>query len=259
MKRLMTFIIFLSITESFGFGIIGHRIVGEIAQRHLKNSTRKKLKKIAGLETLAMMANWPDFMKSDPDFYKKTNFWHFVTIPDGQSYDSIEKEPKGDVVESIKRMKMIISDKNSTKTQKLEALRFLVHFVGDIHQPLHVGKPGDRGGNDIKVKWMGQSTNLHHVWDEEMIMGKELSFTEYANELDHGDNRLIRTWMKDDINVWIKESMELRNQAYSTLTKNNEGEYDLGYKYSFDNIESLEKRMLQAGVRLAELLNKNLK
>lgn len=255
----MNIIIILLSSYAYSFGILGHRIVGEIAQKHISKATQKKLNKIAGNETLAMMANWPDFMKSDREFSNRTYYWHFVTIPDGMTYETIEKEPKGDIVESIGRMIEIISDKNASNSQKLEALRFLVHFIGDIHQPLHVGLPDDRGGNDVKVRYFGEMTNLHHIWDENLIKGQELSFTEYANEINHAEKSEIKIWENDDIHVWIKESMELRKQAYSTLSVNKDGAFEVGYRYSYDNIASLNRRLLQAGIRLAFVLDKNLK
>ncbi len=235
-------------TTAWSWGPTGHRVVGEIAQRYLSKSAQRGIKKLVGKEGLGMMSNWPDFIKSDHN-YDHCSPWHYVTIPDGQTYDQIEKDPKGDVVEAIERMIVTLKDKNADHVKKIEALKFLVHFVGDIHQPLHVGKPGDRGGNNVKVKWFGKEVNLHHLWDEELIEFQKLSYTEYATALDIVGKSTIKSWMKDDINVWIRESMDLRPNVYDV------GNSILSYDYNFKNIAHLNRRLLQGGVRLAAILN----
>ncbi len=241
--------LFVTLESAVAWGPTGHRVVGEVAQRYLDRSAEKGLEKLVGKEGLGMMANWPDFIKSDRSFdYAQP--WHYVTIPEGQTYEQSEKEPKGDIVEAIGRMINILKDKHESKENKIQALKFLVHFVGDIHQPLHVGKPGDRGGNDVKVKWFGKEVNLHHLWDEELIEFQKLSYTEYATALDIVDKSTIKAWMKDDINVWIKESMDLRSTVYDV------GNGALSYDYNFKTIAHVNRRLLQGGVRLAAILNK---
>lgn len=238
----------ISLNFAHAWGPTGHRIVGEVAQRHLSKSALKGIEKLVGKESLAIMANWPDFIKSDRSF-DNASYWHYVTIPDGQTYEQIEKDPKGDIVEAIGRMIVILKDKNQSKENKIQSLKFLIHFVGDIHQPLHVGKPGDRGGNDVKVQWFGKEVNLHHLWDEELVDFQKLSYTEYASSIDIVDKSTIKSWMKDDINVWIKESMDLRSAVYDV------GNGMLSYDYNFKNIAFLNQRLLKGGVRLAAILN----
>lgn len=230
------------------WGPTGHRVVGEIAQRYINKSTKREIQKLVGKEGLAIMSNWADFIKSDKTF-DHVKPWHYVTIPDGETYQQIQKDPKGDVVEAIARMVAILKDKNQTKEIKVQSLKCLIHFIGDIHQPLHVGKPGDRGGNDVKVTWFGKEVNLHHLWDEELIDFQKLSYTEYATSLDIVDKSTIKAWMKDDINVWVKESMDLRLSVYEI------GNGVLSYEYNFKNIANLNQRLLQGGVRLAAVLN----
>jgi hypothetical protein len=244
----LTFMILFS-ANCLAWGPTGHRVVGEIAQRYLNHSAERGIKKLVGKEGLGMMSNWPDFVKSDRSF-DHASPWHYVTIPDGLTYEQIEKDPKGDIVEAIGRMIATLKDKNADQVKKIQALKFLVHFVGDIHQPLHVGKPGDRGGNDVKVKWFGKAVNLHHLWDEELIDFQKLSYTEYATALDIVEKSTIKSWMKDDINVWIKESMDLRATVYDV------GDGNLSYEYNFKNVAHLNRRLLQGGVRLAAILNK---
>ena len=122
-------------------------------------------------------------------------------------------------------------------------------MVGDIHQPLHVGKPGDRGGNDVKVKWAGGDSNLHRVWDSEVIDGTQLSYTELAESLAKPDASKIKTLQNNNIRTWAYESMSYRKQVY------NYGNGKLGYQYAYKNLPAVQERLLQAGVRLAGILN----
>lgn len=252
MKKLLFCALFVSV-NSFAWGPIGHRIVGKIAENHLDHKAKKALDKIMGPETLAIVSNWPDFIRSD-QAWAVANTWHFVTIPEGQTYETIEKDPHGDVVEAIARFQKILKDKKSSMEEKQQAVKFITHFVGDIHQPLHVGKETDRGGNSVKVKWFNADTNLHHVWDEGLINYQQLSYTEYAAMIDHAKKEEKEDWQNDDIAVWIKESMDARPMVYDIGT-----EAKLGYDYNFKNIKLLNERLLKAGIRLAKILNDSLK
>jgi hypothetical protein len=122
-------------------------------------------------------------------------------------------------------------------------------MIGDIHQPLHVGKPGDRGGNDVKVKWAGKDSNLHRVWDSDIIDDTRLSYTELAQSLGKPNAETVKKWQQASVREWAKESMALRPKVY------NIGNGSLGYRYSYVNMPFVRERILKAGVRIAGLLN----
>lgn len=252
MKKLLFCSLLISV-NSFAWGPTGHRIVGKIAENHLTIKSKKALAQILGNEMLPIVTNWPDFIRSDRDWDKAVT-WHYVTIPEGKTYAEIEKEPKGDIVEAIGRFTEVLKNKKSTLEEKQQAIKFLAHFVGDIHQPLHVGKPGDKGGNDVKVKWFQEETNLHHVWDENLIELQKLSYTEYVVMLDRLKKDEIEKIQADDISVWIKEAIAARPQVYDIGS-----DAKLGYDYNFKNIKLLNERLVKAGLRLAKILNDCLK
>lgn len=257
MKLLVTTLAVAFSMQSFAWGPNGHRIVGEIASKHLNAKAQKEVKRILGTETLAQVAVWADFIKSDPN-WRHANPWHYVSIPDGKTYKSIDKNKKGDVVSAIEKFTKVLANKKASKKERNEALKFLVHLVGDIHQPLHVGHAHDRGGNSVEVEWFGEDSNLHKVWDEDLIEMQKLSFTEYTNFINHASKKDITSWQKDGIQVWVKESMSLREQVYEIVkNKKKYGKYK-EYTYNFVNINDLNKRLLQAGIRLAGILNKSL-
>ena len=141
--------------------------------------------------------------------------------------------------------------KKSSLSQEEEAfaLKCLIHLVGDIHQPLHVGNGTDRGGNDVKVTYFWKSSNLHTVWDTGIIEGQNLSFTEYVDWIDAPTKEELSRWKSDGIMVWTEESIACRSQIYD-LPENKK----INYRYNYDNISTVNSRLLKAGIRLAGVL-----
>jgi hypothetical protein len=174
--------IFLA-TALFPWGIRGHRIVARIAENHLTENARKKVNKLLAEDTLPKVANEPDSFRSDSKWKCAAPF-HYVSIEDKENYLSAGKNAKGDIVRALFYFEDVLRNKKSTPAMKTVALKWLVHLVGDLHQPLHVGRACDRGGNSTEVGWFKAKTNLHKVWDVELINYDELSFSEYAAEID---------------------------------------------------------------------------
>lgn len=123
-------------------------------------------------------------------------------------------------------------------------------MVGDIHQPLHVGTGDDRGGNDTRVQWMGENSNLHRVWDSNMIESRQMSYTEISANIDVIDAGTIEEWQNATVRDWAYESMELRDDVYN-LPDNNR----IGYEYRYANYDLVKEQLVKAGVRLAGVLN----
>lgn len=251
MKNLILITTLLSIYSplSFSWGKTGHRIVGEIAQKNLNDKAKKALKELLGDEELWHASTWPDEIRSDPKM-GHTAFWHYVSIPTGKSYFDQKRSKDGDVIEALYRFEEVLRDPKAAKDKKIEALKFIDHFVGDLHQPLHVGLAEDRGGNSIRVKWFRDESNLHTVWDEEIIDFEKLSYSEYANYLNKGTEETKKSYQKGWFLDWSKESMELRTKVYDLPENKN-----LGYEYSFKVKPIVEERLKQAGIRLAYVLN----
>lgn len=240
---------FRTAKEEFFWGQTGHRVVGHIADGMLSKKALKNVKRVLGHETLAEVSTWMDEVRSDRAFdYAQT--WHYTTIPDGQTYEEAEKQENGDVIWAIEKIVRELKEGNLSAEQEAINLKFLVHLVGDIHQPLHVGNGEDRGGNQVQVQWFGSNTNLHSVWDTRMIDGKQFSYTELANKINHPSKADIASWQNATVRDWAKESVSYREQVY-TVPENGR----LSYRYSFDNFDLVEQRLLQAGVRLAGVIN----
>ena len=250
MKKLI--LIFLGITlmtESFGWGSTSHRATGLIAEQYLSAKARKRISKILGQESLAIVSTWMDEIRSDST-YNYTTDWHYTTVPDGSKYEDVEAKPDGKIIMMIEKIAIDLKSGTLSAKQQAEYLKILVHLVGDLHQPLHVGKPGDRGGNDIKVKWAGGDSNLHRVWDSDMVDDTKLSYTELAQSLGKPDKETLKKWQQTTVRDWAMESVSYRPQVYAI------GNGSLGYRYSYKNMPLVKTRILQAGIRLAGLLNK---
>jgi hypothetical protein len=265
--RLFTCMAALALLPSpaFAWGKTGHRVVAAIADRQLSGLARAHVEQILGPgESLDEAANWPDEMRSAPgDFWQKTATpWHYVTL-NGIVYDHAPSE--GDALEALNHFSKTLQDPAASREDKQLALRFVVHLVGDLHQPLHNGKCCDKGGNDVKVTWFGKPTNLHVVWDSQIVDEEQLSFTELAAKLERhiANDDVIRWW---DINPrdWMSESAQIRDTLYPPPAKPKKGQKakkgqpllpDLSYGYVFKFTPVMERRLSQGGVRLAAYLN----
>lgn len=242
------FIFTISFNKVHAWGSTGHRVIGLIAEKHLSRKARKKIKAILGNETLAEVSTYMDFIRSNPKYdYMVT--WHYATIPDGETYSGAPE--KGDAVQAIKRLVEELKSKNFTYEDEVFNLKCLVHLIGDIHQPLHVGNGKDRGGNDFKVQYFWRKSNLHRVWDEGLISEQKYSYTEYTDWINHPTDLQLKNWSSLNALDWAKESQMHRQQVYNTV-KNKER---MNYKYNYNNISLLNERLLQAGIRLANVLN----
>ena len=255
-------------SPAFAWGKTGHRVIAAIADTQLSGLARAHVEQILGPgESLDEAANWPDEMRSAPgEFWQKTATpWHYVTL-NGIIYD--HAPPEGDALEALARFSRTLRDPNAGLTDRQLALRFIVHLVGDLHQPLHVGKCCDKGGNDVKVTFFGKPTNLHAVWDSQLVDDEQLSFSELAAKLERhiSPEDVVKWW---DINPrdWVSESAELRDTVYPTAAdmpkpvkgkKRKRGEVvlpDLSYSYVYKFTPVMERRLSQSGVRLAAYLN----
>lgn len=236
------------------WGVLGHRIVGQIAEDHLTAKAKKGVASVLGYESLAISANWADFIKSDSS-YNYMSSWHYVNLAAGldqnQVFDYLETEKAPNVYNGIPEMIKVLKNKASTFSQKQLAMRMLVHLVGDLHQPMHTARLEDRGGNDVHETWFGQKTNLHRIWDSDLLDFQQLSYTEYAAAIDHASAIQIYNWQHTTLKQDAYESYLLCNQIYAKTPP----ESRLSYQYNFEFVAPLNQQLLKAGIRLAKILN----
>lgn len=256
-KKLAVLVIIIMLPLLAGaWGPLGHRITGQIADSYLKPSARKAIKSILGNETLAMSANWADFIKSDSN-YKYLNNWHYVNLPAGLSKNDVfiflDKNPGSNIYNKTKEMVALLKNPQTPANKKVFALRMLVHLMGDMHQPMHTARKEDLGGNKVQLNWFGTRTNLHSVWDERLIDYQQLSYTEYAKAINFASITERANLAKGDLRDYIFESYEICNKIYAD--NNLKSDAKLSYGYNFDWIATVNQQLLKGGIRLATVLN----
>lgn len=239
-----------SVDETFFWGQNGHRTTGKIAEMHLTKKAKKQIDKLLKGESLAFVSTYADEIKSDRK-YSEFYSWHYINMNLDEKYADAEKNPKGDLVTGINKCIAVLKDKNSKAEDKVFYLKMLVHFVGDLHQPMHIGQREDKGGNTIQVQWFGKGTNLHSVWDTKMIEEWNMSYLELAaNSRDLNKNQ-IKELQKGAVEEWVDEVHEITKEVYKSVKV---GE-NLKYRYSYDHFGTVRAQLQKGGVRLAKILN----
>ena len=231
------------------WGQTGHRAVGEIATKHLSKSVLRKVKELLDGQSLAMISTYADDIKSDRA-YRKYSTWHYVNLNDDETYQTSKKNPKGDLVTAIAKCKQVLLDRKSTKEDKTFHLKMLVHLIGDLHQPMHVGRLSDRGGNGYQLQWFNKGTNLHRVWDTQMIESFGMTYTELASNTDALSKSQIKELQKGTVVDWVNESKVLAQKAYGSVRKGEK----VGYRYMYDHFKTVRSQLQKGGIRLAKVL-----
>jgi hypothetical protein len=250
----ITVLIFLisysTVLASEDWGRNGHRATGEIAQKHLTRKAKKQIKKLLDGASLALVSTYADEIKSD-DAYRQYGPWHYVNFPFGGTYEASEKNTRGDIIVAIKTCVAVLKAKNSTSEEKAFHLKLLVHFIGDLHQPLHIGLAEDKGANDFQVRWFDEGTNLHSVWDTKMIESFNMSYSELATNDSSFSKEEVVVIKKGSVIDWMNESRSLCEKIYKTTNTGDK----LGYNYMYDYFPVVRQQLEKGGIRLATLLN----
>lgn len=270
-RLLMTALLLLIAPSALGWSALGHRLVGELAQRHLTPAARAQVDALLAGEpdpTLAGIANWADTLRdSDAERFKSTQSWHYVNYrSSGCEYRPERDCPDGNcVIGAIETQRAILADRSQPREARRDALKFLVHFVGDVHQPMHASDRDDKGGNAYQIslrtdlepeayarkKYVDgvMGTNLHSVWDYYILGSRKLKLSPYAAKLD------ALPWppaapQTHDPSAWAGESCRLIESHKL---------YPDGHKLDIAYLDAqrplAEQRVRQAAFRLADLLN----
>lgn len=237
------------------WGAIGHRIVGQIADGYLTKKAKTELGKILGFESIAMASTWPDFIKSDPA-YNYLSTWHYVNLKSGLSFNEVNSFLVADTsTDAYTKINFITKELKTNRLMPLETkqlyVRLLIHIIGDVHQPMHLGRPDDRGGNAVKLKWFSDETNLHAVWDSKIIDFQQLSYTEYATAINHTTLQQRKTWQQQTLVQWLYDTYTVTEKIYADIKLDQR----LDYTYNFKFIAPLNDQLVKGGVHLAGVFN----
>lgn len=225
MKRniLLGSLVCLAYASAFAWGQKGHDTTAFIAENHLTPITKATVEKMLGGKSMVYYANWLDNASNTPEYaYSKT--WHYKNIDDGQTFSGAPLLESGDIVRALNDQVFILKNPNSTPDEKQLALKMVIHLLGDIHQPMHMGHASDRGGNRWTVKYFGRDNNLHSVWDSSLPeSAHKWSYTEWQNQIDRispEEEELIVAGGNPE--KWGRKLMKSGNRCIFSLLKTQE-------------------------------------
>lgn len=250
--------VFLLSPQAHAWGPDGHRIVAEIAQRHLDPAAEAQVARLLAGHAgrLAEVASWADEIQDDPSqqaLWKATRSLHYINFrgPDCAYQPPRDCREGRCVVAGLAHYVGVLGDRSQSVQARREALEFVVHFVGDVHQPLHAGYRPDKGGNTYQVQFQGKGSNLHRVWDSGMLRTRGLGWQDYAQRLDAGTAAGLPMLADAPFAAWAEESCRLSRDVYPSG-------HAIDASYVQAELPLAERRLRQAGLRLAALLNRTL-
>ena len=261
MRRVLVFVCLAVSVPAFGWGPEGHSLVARLAAARLTPAAAAKVAAILGPgTTLASISSWADQVRRSRT---DSGPWHYIDIPINQPHLDMARDcPKGAcVVTKIEDFEKELAAPETTPEKRKESLMFIVHFVGDMHQPLHCSDNKDKGGNDVKLEFLGKPSNLHTVWDSGLLgrMGTEDALFATLNT-DLTPKR-EKKWAKGTVEDWADQIHKAgQKTTYGKLPKayaSSPFKVDAKYEQASDPLIRME--LEKAGARLAMVLNSTLK
>ncbi len=235
---------------AYGWGDKGHAIIVSIAERHLTPKAHKNIQSILD-HPMVYYASWMDNVRSNP-LYAETASWHYANVDEGESYKTMTKNPEGDVYTKTVMVIDRLKDRSLNDSLKTLYTKYLIHLVADLHCPMHTGRLTDLGGNKFPVKWFGQPTNLHAVWDEKILeSAHRWSYTEWCENIDVAGEKERLVMASGTPSDWLNQCVDICKKIYL----NTQQDTNYSYDYIQSHIETVETQLLRAGYRLAALLN----
>jgi len=244
----------LGVDTASGFGAEGHRIAGQVAQTRLCEQAAARVAALSGGQGLDELGVWADRIRSEAR-WAHTGPWHYMNVADELPLDRYRSPPQGDILSAIAHFSQRLGDEALAPRARLDALRFVTHFVVDLHQPLHVGRAADRGGNAIRVvTGDGDAMNLHRFWDSEAIRLAGLTQRAYVDGVLGLVEQDAGRWEGLTPLDWARESRDLRSRVYAV----GEPGAPLSAAYLQAAAAITRVRLAQAAVRLASEINRAL-
>ncbi len=256
MKRLVILALTLFLTPAalLAWGEKGHNATARIAQQHLTRKAEREITRLLDGHNMAYWSTWADGLRGDSR-YDFVTTWHYANADEGHTYASAPKAPTGDVYTAVEECVAQLEKRGQSDSLRSMYLKFLIHFVGDMHCPMHAGHASDRGGNGWEVTFSGRKTNLHSLWDTAIIDGVHYSWgaDEWAENIDPRMNRRQRRAIASGTPLqWMEETVVLSHSIYAGSPQGTTLPRDYARRYA----PLVEEQLLEGGHRLARLLNR---
>lgn len=232
----------------------GHRAAATITAARLCGSAADQVAQLLGDMTVLEASTWPDGIRGETR-WAHTRDWHYINIGDDESFAALDdgRVSRGQLLSAIRANLAVLADELESPARRREALSFVIHLVADLHQPLHVGRSEDRGGNTITVRFAGEETNLHRLWDGGLLRSAGLRQDDYRRTLAPLVALGAAAWESGTLEDWAEESRRLRPWVYDFDARRRVPLISKRYAETGRQITAL--RLAQAGVRTAWLLN----
>jgi hypothetical protein len=233
---------------------LGHRVVAQLAESRLTPHTREAVRDILDGQSLADASVWADNIRQ---YRHDADKLHYVNIPLADTRYVPERHCPGGhcIIAAIEQERHVLADPAASAEERAEALRFLIHFMGDLHQPLHVADDNDRGGNQRAVIFLGHATDLHKVWDGELIDSSVVNQAEYLESLRRQMASLdLRALAAGTVVDWAMEGHRIAVEHAYRLPRDGR----IGRAYVRANRPIVDRALIAGGVRLAKVLNEAL-
>ena len=239
-------------TPVFGWGAEGHNAIAHIAQSHLTRRADREVTRLLEGRSMAYWSAWADGLRDD-DRYDFLSTWHYANAGEGLTYATAPKNPTGDVYTAVVECMDRLEERGTSDSLRAMYLRLLIHFVGDMHCPMHAGRPEDRGGNGFEVEFRGEKSNLHRLWDGQIVDAvRPWDALEWAVNLDYGTSRRRSRELSAGAPLdWMEQTVTLSHRLYDDTPR---GE-PVSRAYITRYTPLVEQKFLEAGHRLARLLN----
>ncbi len=229
----------------------GHDVTAYIAEQHLTQAAADSVASLFDGRSPVYWANWLDNASYQPD-YAYTKTWHYKNVDADTAYEDAPLNPKGDIVTGINESARTLRDPRATRSQKVLALKILIHLMGDIHQPMHLGHLSDRGGNEVKIKYFGRESTLHRVWDSSLPeSAHKWSYTEWQQQIDRLTPEQEAAMAAGTPDDWARETCEIAERVYTYFPKGRNASYNHVAHWT----PVIEQQFLRGGIRLAAMLN----
>ncbi len=252
MKKLLTLLASVMLVQgAFAWGQKGHDVVACIAECHLTPEAAAKVEKALGNHSLVYYANWLDNASHTPE-YAYTSTWHYLNIDEGETYESMPKNPKGDILTALAQIIGKLREGGLSAEEEAFNLKMLIHLMGDLHCPMHAGRLSDRGGNNVPVTFFSKPTKLHSIWDTDLVeSAHRWSYTEWRQQLDRVTEEEAAAIAAGEPEEWLRETHAICVEVYRKTPEGTRISYD----YIAEAAPVIEQQFLRGGLRLARLLN----
>lgn len=252
MKRLLLILSLITLSlPTFAWGPKGHDVVAYVAECHLSKRAAAQLDELLSGYSPVYWANWLDNASNTPQ-YRYTKTWHYMNIDEGKDIETMEREPKGDLLTALEGIIAGLKSHKLSRENESLYIKMLIHLIGDLHCPMHAGRKTDLGGNRIKVRYFGKESKLHSVWDSSIVeSAHRWGYSEWQQQCDRLSKEEAERVCQGSITDWFRETVEICRDVYASSPEGSNLSYDYVAKYS----PVVEQQLVRGGHRLAAILN----